>query len=291
MARRALDLTDPGTIRGVARRFGVRFQRRFGQNFLADPEALDRLVAALEVRPGDRLVEVGPGLGALTRPLAERAAAVVAIEIDPTAVAALRLTLRGLGNVRVVKGDVLRQPLAGLFDPPYRVVGNIPYNLTGALLVHVLEQAPAPERVDLVVQREVAERIAAPPGDWSLATLAVRVFGTPEMGIGIPRHAFLPPPSVASALVTIRPAPQPAVARAELPAFFAFARPFFQARRKQLSYTVSRHLAMDKMKARERLHVLGIDPARRAETLTLKEWRALFSALRESWKFDTMAAP
>jgi 16S rRNA (adenine1518-N6/adenine1519-N6)-dimethyltransferase len=291
MPRPALDLTDPGTIRAVARRFGVRFQRRYGQNFLADRGALDRLISALELRTDDRVIEVGPGLGVLTQPLARHTASVVAIEIDPACVGALGLTLRGVANVRVVQGDVLRQPLSTLQPSPYRVIGNIPYNLTGALLVHVLEQVPAPRRVDLLVQREVALRIAAPPGAWSLATLGVRVFGAPEVVLTVPREAFVPAPTVASALVRIDPHAYPALPREDLPAFFGFARLFFQARRKQLPYVVSRGLDVDKVKARERLRVLGIDPARRAETLTLTEWGRVFSTLREEWKSDTMATP
>jgi 16S rRNA (adenine1518-N6/adenine1519-N6)-dimethyltransferase len=287
-----LDLSNPGTIRAVARRFGVRFQRRFGQNFLADRAALERLVDALELEPRDRLVEVGPGLGALTRALAARAGEVVGIEIDPACVKALAVTLRGVSNVRIVEGDVLQQAdMSTLIGAPYRVVGNIPYNLTGALFEHLLEQPTTPGRIDLVVQKEVAERLAAPPGGWSLATLGVRVYGHAEVRLVLPREAFYPVPRVASALLRVTPDPAPALPRADLPAFFRFARPFFQARRKQLPHVLSRGLRVDKGEAKERLRLIGIDPARRAETLTLGEWANLFNEARSNWKSDTMAAP
>jgi 16S rRNA (adenine1518-N6/adenine1519-N6)-dimethyltransferase len=260
----------------VARRFGVRYLRRWGQNFLADRRQLERIVEALEVAPTDRIVEVGPGLGALTAELSARAGAVVGVEIDPACIKALGLTLRDRSNVRIIEGDILRTAVGELLPPPYRVVGNIPYNLTGALFVHLLEQPRPPARIDLLVQREVADRLVAPPGGWSLATLGVRVYGRPELVLRVPRTAFLPQPQVDSALVRIIPDARPALPRADLPSFFDFVTPFFQARRKQLTFVLGRRRGISGAEARARLAVIGIDPARRAETLTLEEWRRLF---------------
>ncbi len=260
----------------MARRFGVRYLRRWGQNFLADRRQLERIVEALEVAPTDRVVEVGSGLGALTAELSARAGAVVGVEIDPACIKALGLTLQGRSNVRIIEGDILRTALGDLLPAPYRVVGNIPYNLTGALFVHLLEQPPTPARIDLLIQQEVAERLVAPPGGWSLATLGVRVYGRPELVLRVPRTAFLPQPKVDSALVRINPDSEPALPRVQLPAFFDFVTPFFQARRKQLPFVLGRKLAISGAEARARLAVIGIDPARRAETLTLEEWRRLF---------------
>lgn len=272
-----LDLASPSTIRAVARRFGVQFQRRWGQNFLADRGHLERLVAALAVQPAEHIVEVGPGLGVLTRELAQRAATVIGVEVDPACVRALGLTLRGLANVTIVLGDVLIQRVGRLGPTPYRVVGNIPYNLTGALFGHLLEQPDPPRQIDLLVQKEVAERIASPGGDWSLATLSVRAFGSADLILSIPREAFFPVPEVASALLRIVPEPMPIIPREELAEFFEFVRPFFQARRKQLPYVLTRRLGLSNAQARAHLSQLGIDPARRPETLSLEEWRRLFA--------------
>jgi len=270
----------------VARRFGVRYLRRWGQNFLADRPQLERLVEAMQLSAEDRVVEVGPGLGALTVELAARARAVVGVEIDPAAVKALALTLHGRSNVRIIEANILRTAVSELLPAPYRVIGNIPYNLTGALLVHLLEQLPPPRRIDVVVQREVAQRIAAPPGSWSLATLAVRVYGRAEVAFTIPPEAFFPVPEVASALLRITPDPEPALPRDELKAFFRFARPFFQSRRKQLANVLAQVLGVAKAEARERLGVTGIDPTRRAETLSLSEWAALFRREGPNWRPD-----
>lgn len=268
-------------IRGVARRFGVRYQRRWGQNFLADRHQLDRIVEVLELASTDNIVEVGPGLGALTVELATRARAVAGIEIDPSCVKALGLTLREWANVRVIEADILRTSVSALLPSPYRVVGNIPYNLTGALFVHLFEQPQSPARIDLLVQKEVAERLVAPAGGWGLATLGVRVYGRPELTVRVPRTAFLPVPRVDSALVRVIPDAEPAIPRADLRSFFDFVTPFFQARRKQLPFVLSRRRGTSGAEARARLTVIGIDPARRAETLTIEEWRRLFENERD----------
>ena len=226
--------------------------------------------------PQDNVVEIGPGLGTLTVELASRVRAVVGIEIDPASVKALGLILRDRTNVRIIEGDVLRTAVADLLPRPYRVAGNIPYNLTGALLTHLLEHPRPPARIDLLVQQEVADRIVAPPGGWSLATLGVRVYGRPERVLRVPRTAFVPQPQVDSALVRIVPEAEPALPREVLPSFFKFVTPFFQARRKQLPFVLARSRGVDGVEARRRLAVIGIDPTRRAETLTLEEWRRFF---------------
>ena len=241
---------------------------------------MERIVAALELKTTDDIVEVGPGLGALTVELASRVRAVVGIEIDPACVRALALSLRDHPRVRIVEANVLQTPVGDFLPAPYRVAGNIPYSLTGALFTHLLEQPRAPERIDVLVQQEVAERIVAPPGGWSLATLGVRVYGQPELVLRVPHGAFFPPPRVDSALVRIIPDPDPAFPRAELPGFFRFVTPFFQARRKQLPFVLSRKLGVSGAEARARLAVIDIDPARRPETLSLEEWRRFFKSER-----------
>ena len=203
------------------------------------------------------------------------------VEIDPTAVKALALTLRDRSNVQVIEGDILRTAVGDLLPSPYRVAGNIPYNLTGALFLHLLEQPRAPARIDLLVQKEVAERLVAPAGGWSLATLGVLVYGRPELTVRVPRAAFLPVPRVDSAMIRVIPDAEPTIPRNDLPNFFDFVTPFFQARRKQLPFVLGRRRGTSGAEARARLTVIGIDPARRAETLTMEEWRRLFENERD----------
>ena len=177
----ALDLTDPATVTGVARRAGLLAKRRLGQHFLVDREALDAIVEALAPAAGDTVWEIGPGIGVLTAALASRARRVVAVELDPACIRAARATLRGLPNVELVEADALRVDAGSLGLPDdHLAAGNLPYNLTGALLGHLFEAARPPQRAVFLVQREVAARIAAPPGGWSLATVAVRSVATVE---------------------------------------------------------------------------------------------------------------
>jgi 16S rRNA (adenine1518-N6/adenine1519-N6)-dimethyltransferase len=257
---------------------------------MVDPVTLQRLLEALELKPTDRVIEIGAGFGALTRELVDHVQEVVAIEIDPAAVRALSTQYKDASNLRIVQGDVLSQDVGALLGPPYRVLGNIPYNITGALLPQLMGATPSARQVDLVLQREVADRIASPPGGWSLATLAVRIYGTAQLRLIIPSNAFYPEPKVDSALLRIVPDRVPALPTADLPLFFRFAAPFFQARRKQLPFTLSRLVGVGREEARSRLLRLGIEPSRRAETLSVDEWKALFDAERADFKPDMIRA-
>jgi 16S rRNA (adenine1518-N6/adenine1519-N6)-dimethyltransferase len=216
------------------------------------------------------VLEVGAGPGTLTVALAERAARVIAIELDRRLIGVLREVTRGDDRVEVVEGDMLKVPLPAVAV----VAGNIPYYLTGALLPRLLERPERPRRVSLVVQKEVAERWVE-AGDWSLATLSVQVFAVPELRFTLPRDAFWPVPGVDSALVTLEVRERPAVAVGDLGAFFAFAERIFQFRRKQLGGTLAR-LAGPASGAI--LAGAGIDPQRRPQTLSLAEWEALYRA-------------
>ena len=218
------------------------------------------------IRPGDRVLEVGAGPGALTVALVPRAAGVVAVELDPRLAAILREVTGGA--VEVLEGDVLRLDL-----PAAEVVaGNIPYYLTGALLPKLLERPDRPRTVSLVVQAEVADRWTQ-PGDWSLASLAVQVYAVPDLRLRLPREAFWPVPGVDSALAVLAVRPRPAVDVPDLAAFFAFAERIFQFRRKQLGGILGRLGAGG---GAERLAALGVDPKRRPQTLTLAEWELVY---------------
>jgi 16S rRNA (adenine1518-N6/adenine1519-N6)-dimethyltransferase len=278
-------------VRGVARRFRVGLRQRLGQHFLVDAHYRAAILEACALRPDDEVLEIGPGIGTLTQRLYPAVRRVVAVEIDPGCVAALRLTCRGATNLQVQLGDIRKVEVAPLFaGRPYRVIGNLPYYLTGLILPHLLAAEVAPRDVTVLVQREVAERMAAPPGDWSLATLGVRLFAEASVLLHVPAAAFLPPPRVASSLLRLTTKPSPALPRAQHARFFTLARALFQARRKQLHHTWARASGMTTAQARTTLNTLGIDPARRPQTLTLAEWIALYRALEPSNSGDTIRA-
>ncbi len=252
----------------------LKASRRLGQHFLVDRALRDRVVAAAGIGPSDEVLEIGSGPGTLTGELTRLARRVVAVELDARLLPALRAAAP---DAEVVNQDVLKLDPAVLFPSGGEiVVGNIPYYLTGALVPHLLEREPRPRRLSLVVQREVARRWCGLDG-WSLATVAVQAFTEPRIEFELPPEAFDPPPRVTSALAVLEVRPRPAVDVPDLGAFFRFVEAVFQFRRKQLRAAVGRVLGLTGHEAAARLAAAGIEPTRRAETLSLPEWQAAFA--------------
>lgn len=267
----------------LLREHQIRPDKRLGQHFLFDLSALDRVVAAAELRAGQTVLEIGAGVGALTRALAARAQRVIAVEFDRRLLPALSEAVADLGQVQVVLGDILSMPLDELVvGSPYAVVANIPYNLTSAILRKLMEAATKPAVVVLTVQREVAERITAGPGQMSLLALGVQVYGEPEIRGHIQRDAFYPAPDVDSAILRIVMREQPFWDSALDDWAFSLARAGFGQRRKQLKNALAIGLGAPVEQTASWLREVGIDPARRAQTLTLEEW-ALLAGGASGW--------
>jgi 16S rRNA (adenine1518-N6/adenine1519-N6)-dimethyltransferase len=254
----------------------LRPSKRLGQNFLVDPDLAERVITAAGVGPEDEVLEIGAGPGTLTAELARRARRVVAVELDRRLLPALRAAAPA---AEVVHADILRLDLAGYFPSGGEVVvGNIPYYLTGALVPHLLGKPPRPRRLSLVVQREVARRWCGLDG-WSLATVAVQTFAEPRIEFELPPEAFEPAPKVSSALVVLEVRASPAVQVRSLDEFFGVVEAVFQFRRKQLRTSLARATGRTPNEVEALLRELGVEPTRRAETLTLPEWERVFVAL------------
>ena len=285
MIRTPTDPADAHQLDVLLRRHDVDLQHRLGQNFLIDRDIRDAIAEATELEPGDDVLEVGAGAGTMTVALAPRCRKLIAVEVDGRMVPVLRdvLTLTGHSNVEVVEADILRFDVASRFPGGGEIVaGNIPYNLTGALIRKLLDHAPRPRRLSLVVQKEVAERWAATTGA-SLATVAVQVFAEARVIFTIPAKAFEPIPKVDSALVRLAVRERPAVSVNDIDRFLRFVEAVFQFRRKQLGGALGRLAGTSSTEAQRHLAELGIDPARRAQTLTLPEWEALYRAFNSSF--------
>lgn len=280
--------------RALLKRYGLAPRKALGQNFLSDPALLGRIAAGAEVGPEDTVLEIGAGLGALTQELARRAGRVIAVETDPHLIAVLRDTLSDFPNVRLVHGDILTLDIAALLEqtappaPPlwgtrlehYHVVANLPYYITAAVLRHVLEAPLRPARLVVTVQREVAERLVAGPGEMSLLSVSAQFYGTPRILFRIKPGAFYPPPQVESAVVRLDTCVEPPVPVEDVGWFFTVVRAGFAQKRKQLRNTLAASLGKPTAQIEAALHTAGIDPTRRAETLTLEEWGRLAQALR-----------
>jgi len=264
---------DPGATMARNR---LSARKSMGQNFLADGLIARAVIDALPEEP-QSIVEIGAGPGTMTRALGQTRARVAAVELDPRLLPVLRREVTGL-PVTVVEGDAMEVGLAELLPAPYAVFGNIPYHITGLLVPRLLALDPAPQWVCLLLQLEVAERLSAEPGGWSLATLAVRASATAELILRVPARAFDPPPKVDSALLMLHPRTRATFAD---DAFFDFARSVFQERRKKLSNAVANALSHDLARGREVVSRSGIDAMRRPQTLDLAEWEQLYRAYRE----------
>lgn len=273
-----IDPADRGQLFELLQRHHVTLKHRFGQNFLIDPVLRDLIADAAGATEDDEVLEVGAGAGTLTVALARRSRRVVAVELDRTMVPVLREVTRGLRGVEVVEGDILRFDRAAAFPKGGEIVaGNIPYNLTGALLRALLDREPRPKRLSLVVQKEVAERWTATAGA-SVATVAVQLYAIPKYVMTVPASVFEPMPGVDSALVTMEVRPRPAVDVENHDAFLRFVEAVFQQRRKQLAGTIGRIAGMGSAEAAKRLGAAGVDPQRRPQTLSLEEWEAVYKA-------------
>jgi len=262
----------------LLRQYRLHPNKTLGQNFLLDEVALIKVVEAADIAPHDVVLEVGPGLGSLTRHLAQRARQVVAVEIDATLMPALEQVLSPYSNVTLVRGDILSLDLAKLVSQPgFLVVANIPYNITSALIRHLLEADLPPQRLVLTVQQEVAQRICAAPGDMSLLALSVQVYGHPEITASIPAGAFYPPPRVDSSVIHVERYPVPLIPLSQLEAFFRLIKAGFSQKRKTLRNALSAGLRLPPHSIEVLLASAQIDPMRRAETLSLEEWHLLTS--------------
>ncbi len=268
--------------RKLLRSFDLRARKRLGQHFLVDGKVLKQILSAAEISPQDVIVEVGPGLGIMTAELARRAGWVIAVELDDNLAALLKQTLASFKNVAIINKDILKIDPASLLAKPeipsgkYKVVANLPYYITSPVLRHFLEASVKPERMIVMVQKEVARQIVAKPGERSVLTVAVQFYGKPSIVSYVPARAFYPAPEVDSAILRIDVYSQPPVPVTDEKSFFELVRAGFTAPRKQIANSLAQGSGLPKDEVRLLLAKSSIAPQRRAETLTLEEWAKLW---------------
>ncbi|MFW5713655.1 MAG: 16S rRNA (adenine(1518)-N(6)/adenine(1519)-N(6))-dimethyltransferase RsmA [Brevefilum sp.] len=263
----------PLHIPEILKQYNLRPQKFLGQNFLADHNALQKIVEDSGVGPEDRVLEIGAGLGSLTRLLAERAGSVVAVEIDPHLFPALQSVTRKFDNVRLIQGDILEMAPREIFDEDgYQVVANIPYYITSAVVRHLLEAEVRPARLVLTMQREVAERILNEDEKMSLLSLSVQVYGEAYIASHIPAECFYPRPKVDSSVLVIDVDEDPKFDKTETDRLFSLAHIAFNQKRKMLRSSLRPTLGQDLESVSEVLQQAGINPCQRPETLSLEDW-------------------
>lgn len=256
--------------------FGVLPKKSLGQNFLHDPQALEKVANAAELLPADTVLEIGPGTGALTAVLAQRVQRVIAVELDRRLEPIMALTLAPYDNIEVIFDDILNVNLPALVgDQPYVVVANVPYYITSAIMRLLLESPTPPRRIVMTVQLEVAERLIAKPGDMTLLSVSAQFYAKPKIVARFNKAVFYPRPDVDSAVVKLDVYDAPPVDVPNAALFFRVVKAGFGQKRKQLKNSVAEGLHIDSEQASALLQAAQIDPTRRAETLSLAEWAAL----------------
>lgn len=279
--------------RDFLRQYNLRPKQSLAQNFLVDETHLARIAEAASLEQSDVVLEIGPGPGSLTAYLAEAAGQVIAVELDDRLIEPLEERFADQAHVTIVHSDILETMPGALVaqataahvvasqqnrssDPiPYKVVANLPYYITSAVLRHLLEAAQPPTMIVVLVQKEVAERICAEPGNLSLLAVSIQFYAQPTLVHHVPAGAFYPPPKVDSAVLRLDCYAEPVVPDVAPKDFFRVVRAGFSQKRKQLGNTISAGLHLPKAEAIALLNDANIDPKRRAETLTLQEWGTL----------------
>jgi 16S rRNA (adenine1518-N6/adenine1519-N6)-dimethyltransferase len=266
-------MTNP---KSLLDRYGLEPKKGLGKNFRNDPNVLEKIVASAEVTPDDTVLEIGPGTGALTEALARHAKRVIAVEIDERFEPILRERLEAYSNVEIVFRDILQTDVPSLVgEGEFIVVANVPYYITSAIIRHLLDVSGRPKRLVLTMQVEVAERLVAKPNDMSLLAVSAQYYGAVKIVMHIKAGAFWPRPEVDSAVVRLDTYAAPAVDVPDDQTFFRVVKAGFSQKRKQLKNSLGDGLHLSAEATVSWMESAGIDPRRRAETLTLAEWGAL----------------
>jgi len=275
--------------RRLLRRFDLQARKSLGQHFLIDEEVLKLITSTAGLASTDVIMEIGPGLGVLTRELARQSGWVVTVELDSRLATILEQSLALFNNVTIVNEDILRIDPATLLQeqrakfPPiigspfsYKVVANLPYYITSPVLRHFLEASLKPQIIVVMVQKEVAEAIVAKPGQMSMLSISVQFYGEPAIISYVPAQCFYPAPEVDSAILKIKLYSQPPVEVTDRESFFELVRAGFSAPRKQIGNSLTQGLGLSKAEILSLLGKASIVSQRRAETLTLGEWAKLW---------------
>lgn len=277
-------IASPQVTQHILNRFKLRADKKLGQNFLIDENVVRQIVAAAELNEADTVLEVGPGIGTLTQGLAESRARVVAVELDTRLLPVLATTLEGYDNVRVVHGDILKVNIMDeVGAPSFKVCANLPYYITTPIIFALLEKRLPMERLVAMVQKEVAERMAAQPGgkDYGALSVAIQYYTEPEIAFIVPPTSFIPAPAVDSAVIVCKRREKPPVEVCDEALFFRVVKAAFSLRRKMLSNSL-KNMGIKSEQAAKWLELAGVDGKRRAETLSLEDFAKLTNSFNEA---------
>lgn len=272
-------MPDRREVQRILADIGLRPQQAAGQNFLCDESVAERMVAAAGVEAGERVLEIGPGLGILTESLLNRGAEVVAVELDRRLAAFVRRRFAAHPGFRLIENDIFKVRLPDVVsDHEYKLVSNLPYGATSLVFRNFLTLSPRPSSLTVMIQKEVAERIVARPGRMSLLSLLVQYYSQPHLLLTVSPSRFYPPPKVESAILQCLDLRSPAAAESQ--AVFRLARAGFSSRRKQLRNSLAAGLRLSPPELDKKIKEMGLNPTARAQELSLEDWRLLAEKFR-----------
>lgn len=284
-------LSSHSATMDLVKKHGFKFTKSLGQNFLIDDNIVDKIVAGAGIGPGDKIIEVGPGIGTLTREMASRAQNLMAVEIDKNLIPILEDTLGDYDNVKIVNEDIIKADIRGLIDEnlgggPVKLVANLPYYITTPIIMRFLEENINVTDIVVMVQKEVAERMNAQPGgkDFGALSVAVQYYCDTEIVAKVPRHLFVPQPNVDSIVIALRVRPERKYKVDDEDLYFKVVKAAFGQRRKTLLNSISSMGNLAKDQVKEALDEAGIDPKRRGETLSLDEFAILSNVIGNKLK-------
>lgn len=270
-------IASPEVTNHILHRFKLRADKKLGQNFLIDEQVVRNIVSAAELGEKDTVLEVGPGIGTLTQGLAESGAEVIAVELDKRLLPVLATTLQGYNNVQVINNDILQVDIGEITDnKTFKVCANLPYYITTPIIFALLEKKLPMECLVAMVQKEVAERMAAQPGgkEYGALSVAIQYYTEPEIAFIVPPSSFIPAPSVDSAVIVCKKRSVPPVEVKDEKLFFRVVKAAFSLRRKMLNNSL-KNMGISAADCAAWLERAGVDGKRRAETLTLEEFASL----------------
>ena len=284
-------LSSHSATMDLVKKHGFKFTKSLGQNFLIDDNIVDKIVAGAGIGPGDKIIEVGPGIGTLTREMASRAQNLMAVEIDKNLIPILEDTLGDYDNVKIVNEDIIKADIRGLIDEnlgggPVKLVANLPYYITTPIIMRFLEENINVTDIVVMVQKEVAERMNAQPGgkDFGALSVAVQYYCDTEIVAKVPRHLFVPQPNVDSIVIALRVRPERKYKVDDEDLYFKVVKAAFGQRRKTLLNSISSMGNLAKDQVKEALEEAGIDPKRRGETLSLDEFAIISNVIGNKLK-------
>lgn len=284
-----MKLYSPSEINDIRNMFGFRNSKSLGQNFLTDKNIIDRIIEGSEIGPDDLVIEIGPGIGVITREAAAAAKKVIAVEIDTDLLPILQYTLGDLNNVEVVNSDILKTDLGELiskedFSGKVRIIGNLPYYITTPIIMKLLEEGVGAETITVMIQKEVADRLKASPGkkECGAISLMVQYFAEVREIVKVPRTVFVPQPKVDSTVLRLDVRKEKTVEVQDEEFFFKVIKAGFAQRRKTIANSLSVLGDVNREEILKALENAGIDPVRRGETLDLREYAALTGELAKN---------